>query len=203
MQIKEEQNNFFLLNIFLVVIGMTHYAQINHAAKQGDIIEIGCIREPDEVPEDGFSTVYLAQYAKDNNRNFISWDTNLQNVRMARTALGSRDLNPLSVIKGDGEEALKATPHNEIAFLYLDSHRNPAFTLNQYKAANLLPGAIVCVDDAYHYDEGFKFGKATFLKQLFEQKAINHQLVPTFSNGAYQNYMLVAQIVDGKGPGVY
>lgn len=173
---------------------------LNKAPPTGLIIECGCIRELEEQIEDGFSTVYLAQYAKDNGRDFSSFDISIDNVLKAKNTLKKRGLFP-SVYCKDGTKAIKYISNNPfskpISFLYLDSHRHPSFSLEQYMMAKLIPGSIVCIDDAFEYD-GFQYGKATFLKQLFEKQNIEHSLEPTFSNNVYQNYMLVAIIKNGK-----
>lgn len=60
----------------------------------------------------------------------------------------------------DGASALSGV--GPIAFLHLDSSDNPEDTFAQYVAAELLPGAVVVVDDA-QASHGNAFGKATRL----------------------------------------
>ncbi len=160
-------------------------------------VEIGCIREDHEVPSDGYSTVHMARYCIEHDLQFVSVDANEENVAIARTALRKElggSASPLPgapvVIHLDGEKYLKAC--NPISFLYLDSHRDPEYSLNQFLVANLVPGAVVAIDDAHPYD-GWEYGKATDLIKLFDAEEIKWKIVPTHP----QFKMVIARIVDG------
>ncbi len=165
-------------------------------APNGLIVEIGSVRQENEVEEDGFSTVYLASYANDNNLDFHSYDNEQPTVDLANMVLQRNGLNQLVECR-DGVEALKSL--GPISFLYLDSHKNPQFSLDQYRAANLAPGAIVCIDDTHSY-EGWEFGKATYLIDLAERSSLPFDIVDTFES-YYKTAMTIIQIPESKVSG--
>jgi len=157
-------------------------------------VEIGCIREDHEVPSDGYSTVHMARYCAERGIYFRSVDANEDNVKIARAVLRreiSSDPDTDELVKlYDGEKWLKAC--SPISFLYLDSHRDPEYSLNQFCAAKLVPGAVVAIDDAHSYD-GWEYGKATDLIKLFDAEGIKWKIVPTHP----QFKMVIARILDG------
>jgi len=171
-----------------------------HLAPTGLIVEIGCIRQDREVPEDGFSTIYLAKFTHQNTPfyTFRSFDNSESTCIMANRVLGEHDL-PYRVEWQDGKEAVKEV--GPIGFLYLDSHKDPFFSFEQYKAAELVPGAIVAIDDTHRIDQ-YKFGKATLLIQVFEARDIKFEIVPTFENENYKTGMTIAKFPEGKQSGV-
>jgi len=165
---------------------------VNIAPQEGVFVEIGCIREDHEVPTDGYSTVYLARYCQQHGIVFESYDINAENVAMANDVLEREGLSR-RVFVNDGVKALKLHHHEPISFLYLDSHRDPTFSMLQYNAAWLAPGSVVAIDDAHAYDD-FKFGKATDLKTIFDDDGINYKILPTEQGFK----MLIAKIPRGK-----
>lgn len=162
-------------------------------APEGLMVEIGCIREPKEVPQDGFSTYYLGTYAKEKELVFRSFDVNPDNVFMGNKVLTDAGCKP-TVDIADGKEILPTL--GPIAFLYLDSHRIPQYSLEQYIAAELMPGAVVCIDDANTYD-GYQFGKATMLIDLWNNVGIQWKLQVTEPGFG----MVWATIPEGKQSG--
>lgn len=167
-------------------------------APDGLIVEIGCVRQDHEVPEDGYSTVYLARYAREKGCSFKSFDNEQQTVYLANRLLNQEGFLPL-VECIDGVDAL--TQETEpIVFLYLDSHRDPQFSMDQYLAAELAPGAIVAIDDTHAYEQ-WEYGKATNLIALAVARELPFDIVPTFSNQQYQTAMTIIQIPDGKAKG--
>jgi predicted O-methyltransferase YrrM len=166
-------------------------------APPGLCVEIGCIREDHEVLEDGYSTYYLARHCKTYDRIFVSYDIEQKCVDIANDMLERYMLNPI-VKKADGKIALKQS--GPIAFLFLDSHRHPSFSLEQYREAELVPGAILIVDDAQPIDD-HEFGKAQFIKEIFDHNNIPYEIVDTANNKNYQWRSLVAVIKNGKKAG--
>ena len=162
------------------------------APQTGLFVEIGCIREDHEVPSDGYSTVHMARYCIERGIHFLSVDHNEGNVSIARSVL-ARELGvdgEIFVLRDDGQSFLKQ--YENISFLYLDSHRDPEYSLNQFLVAKLVPGAVVAIDDAHPYD-GWEHGKATDLIKLFDAEEIKWKIVPTHP----QFKMVIARIVDG------
>lgn len=159
----------------------------------GLMVEIGCIRQEHEVPEDGFSTVHLARFAKSNGRIFLSFDNEQPTVDLANGVLKREGFKSLVECK-DGIQALNEL--GLISFLYLDSHKDPQFSFNQFKAAELAPGAIVAIDDTHEYEK-WKFGKATSLIALAEENDWPFDIVPTFK-GWYETAMTILQFPNGK-----
>ena len=156
-------------------------------------IEIGCIREKKEVPEDGFSTYYLAKFCKENNKIFKSFDIEKNNVDIANEVLLSHGFDPI-VKQQDGKEALLEC--GPIDFLFLDAHRIPAISYDQYIVAELAKNAIVVIDDAHTFDNN-EFGKATYLIYLFKKYNIPYEIkdtCPGFKTA-------IAYIKDGKKSG--
>jgi predicted O-methyltransferase YrrM len=149
----------------------------------GTAVEIGCIRESIEVPQDGFSTVYLAIHCEEHNVPFYSVDIFYENIDKARSALDSNKLYKAELICCDGKDFLQQWniyDRGLISFLYLDSHRDPQYSLDQFLAARdkLAPDAIVAIDDAHVYD-GFDYGKATYLIDLFKKENIKYKILST------------------------
>ena len=148
------------------------------AAPPGLVVEVGSLREPTEVSTDGFSTFYLARRCEELAREFRSFDLNPHAVQVANRVLREAGLKA-KVELGNGKTALSGL--GPIAFLYLDSSDDPNDTLEQYVAAELLPGALVVVDDAQAY-RGQAYGKSTHLIETFEAKEIPripYRLQPT------------------------
>jgi hypothetical protein len=83
-----------------------------------------------------------------------------------------------------------------ISFLYLDSHRDPQYSYDQYIEAALAPGAVIAIDDAQPYD-GYPLGKATLLVELFKKEGIACRLVPTEPGFG----MVIAKFPNGKEHG--
>ena len=159
----------------------------------GLMVEIGSVRQEKEVPEDGYSTIYLAQAAQEQGRVFHSFDNEQPTVDLANQLLESKNLKPI-VEKKDGSQAVKDL--GPISFLYLDSHKDPRYSLDQFRAATLAPGAIVAIDDTHEY-EGWKFGKATYLIELAERSGWPFDIVPTFES-YYKTSMTIIQMPEGK-----
>ncbi|MCK5610093.1 hypothetical protein KAR91_49930 [Candidatus Pacearchaeota archaeon] len=160
---------------------------------KGLMIEIGCIRQEQEVPEDGFSTIHLAHLAEREGRTFCSFDNEQPTVDLANRVLKREGFKPLVECK-DGVQALNEL--GPISFLYLDSHKDPQFSLDQFRAAELAPGAIVAIDDTHEYEQ-WKFGKATSLIALAEANDWPFDIVPTFK-GWYQTATTIIQFPNGK-----
>lgn len=163
-------------------------------APEGAALEVGCIREEREVVEDGF-TPYLAKRCEAEGRPFFSVDTDPKSVDIANKVLGQHKLKQV-VECHDGFQYIRENTR-AYAFLFLDSHRHPSFTFDQYRAAELLPGAVLIVDDCQPID-GFEFGKAHFVKALFDHHEIPYEIKKTADNGEYQWYSLCAIFKDGK-----
>jgi len=159
-------------------------------APNGLWVEIGGIRESKEVPQDGYSTYYLAKEAERRQCDFITIDKDLECSKIALKLLNLNNL-PGKVINGDGKiEVAKLPP---ISFLYLDSHRLPIFSAEQYIAAELVPGAVIAIDDCHEFD-GFKFGKGTNLVSIFEHQNITWSIADTEPGFK----MIVAYFPEGK-----
>lgn len=144
-------------------------------APPGPVVEIGCLRQPSEVPSDGHSTLYLAKACAERGRAFSSFDRDPLVVDVANRVLEEAGL-PLMARVADGVEALGGI--NAIAFLYLDSSDDPADTFRQLAAAELAPGAIVMIDDAQQTG-GQLMGKATLVVKHCGRRGLPFDLVPT------------------------
>ena len=123
-------------------------------------VEIGCTRKAAETADDGYSTIYLAREAKAWHGLLHSVELNPHNIRVARTAVTTRDLsNSVRFHKKRGANWLKdfAGP---IDFLYLDGSDDVETNLDEFEAAEtkLSPEAVVCIDDCHAYS-GRRFGK--------------------------------------------
>lgn len=166
-------------------------------APKGIAFEAGCIREDHEVVEDGFSTPFIVDVCVKQKRLVMSCDTEQAHVDIANAVLKERGL-PEVVQCLDAKHGIAVA--DPIAFLFLDSHRHPAFTLDQYRAAELVDGAIVIIDDAQPIDE-FKFGKAQFVKDFFDFHGIPYEIIETHSNDMYTWASMVFTLEDGKPAG--
>jgi hypothetical protein len=165
-------------------------------APKGPVAEIGCIRHEAEAPTDGFSTYWLARRCRELTRPFRSFDLDPRAVGLARAILEKEGL-PGVVECRDGVEALR--DRGPLAFLYLDGPDNPSQVLEQYRAAELLPGAVLVVDDAHNYWCG-PHGKATALVRHFEGLPL--PLVPYRIVATEPGYTaLVATFPSGKARG--
>lgn len=144
-------------------------------APPGPVVEIGCLRHPQEVPSDGHSTLYLARACAEQRRLFASVDRDPLVVDVANRVLAEAGL-PLLAQVADGVEALGQM--GGIALLYLDSSDDPGDTLAQLAAAELLPGAIIVIDDAQ--PTGVQMlGKATQVVQHCGRRGLPFDLVAT------------------------
>lgn len=131
--------------------------------KGSTIVEIGCVRRENEVPSDGYSTVYLAREAVTRGWIFHSIDIDQTSVSIARGLVSDY---PTVVHKGEGARTLKRLDLL-VSGLYLDGSADPGEALKQYRAARLAPRAVVVIDDAQRL-HGRDFGKAADLvSQLF------------------------------------
>lgn len=153
------------------------------APKGGALVEIGCIREEHEVPTDGYSTVYLARQAEEEGHPFYSVDLFHENIDKARRVLNREGLEKAELVCCDGKAFLEQWDVEErgrISLLYLDSHREPRYSHDQFIAVRdkLAPGAVVAIDDAHEYD-GHAYGKATDLVKFFEEEDWSYKILPT------------------------
>jgi len=144
-------------------------------APEGAIAEVGCIRHRIEIPGDGFSTYYLARWARERGVPFTSFDKDAGVVRSANALLETKGLPPC-VKHQDGAQGVRSL--GPLAFLYLDSSDDPGDTLSQFLAAQLIPGAVVVVDDAQAHGENM-MGKATLLAQHLREVGVPYEVVPT------------------------
>jgi len=145
-------------------------------APLGLFVEIGCIRHEIE-DEDGWSTLYLAKYCSDRNKQFMSFDNDLESVRIANAVLQNNNL-PQCVSHKDGTKAIEGVNCYAISYLLLDSHKNPSFSFEQYKAAELVPGAVLIVDDAQKIDD-WSYGKADFIQKIFYKQRREYEIIET------------------------
>lgn len=166
-------------------------------APPGFVVEIGSTREAEEKSYDGFSTYYLARRCKELGRPFRSFDVAREVVRVANSGLEKTGLPP-SVELGNGKEVLPGL--GPIAFLYLDSSDDPRDTLEQWLASELLPGAVVVVDDAHEYG-GNSYGKATLLVESV-LLGVLPQIPHTFHRTEPGYTALVLSLPQGKNSGV-
>jgi predicted O-methyltransferase YrrM len=153
-------------------------------APAGLFAEIGCIREDHEVPQDGFSTVYLAKYCEGAGNEFISVDVEQKHVDIANAVLKDRGL-PQVVRKEDGEKFLREL-ETPISFL-------PESSYYQFFEAGLAEGAVVVVDDAHNYDNQ-RHGKATYLVAMLDKQGRKYEIRQTEPGFA----MLTFEVPNGK-----
>jgi len=146
-------------------------------APVGPVFEVGCLRSEFESEEDGYSTLYLLNYCTNNDINFISIDNDKDTVELAKKVLNQHRLDEERILLGDGAETIKKLDRN-ISFLYLDSHKDPVYTLEQYKAACLNKGAILIIDDSQPI-ERWQFGKATLVKNVFDKYKVEYKIITT------------------------
>lgn len=144
-------------------------------APKGLVVEIGCLREAHERPSDGFSTYYLCRRCLELKVPFKSFDLEPKVVELANEVLRAHDL-PQAVELADGQAILPTL--GPICCLYLDSSDKPEDTLNQFIAAEFLPGSVVLVDDVQPYF-GNRYGKATSLIKHFHEAGLIYKIYPT------------------------
>lgn len=154
------------------------------------VVEIGCIRMEQELPSEGYSTLYLAQACRDVRCAFLSVDTNPGHVETARAVLVSHGIsNRLRGIKvevGDGLEVLDnwglREPCPPIDLLYLDGGGAPGVHLAQLQAAMMFLSdqAIIIVDDC-HPHGGNAMGKGTELIPWAEAEGMHVEIRSTFA----------------------
>jgi predicted O-methyltransferase YrrM len=144
-------------------------------APNGLWVEIGCIREDHEVPQDGFSTFHLAKTAQKRGCRFITIDKGQACTAIATKILSEHELSG-EVILGDGKDEVKKL--GPISFLYLDSHRLPIFSAEQFREAELVPGAIVVIDDCHAFDN-MAYGKGDILIRVFNANGIKWEIKDT------------------------
>ena len=132
----------------------------------GIAVEIGCLRHHEEDVDDGFSTYHLCRNCVSMGKTFYSFDNEITNVNMANTVLREHGL-PLVVQCQDGSRALSEL--SNISFLFLDSSMEES--LPQFNNANLVPNAIVIVDDFNQIGE-YPNGKATEIVKVLSEKQI-------------------------------
>ncbi len=144
-------------------------------AADGPVVEIGTIRTAEEVPTEGWSTLHLARACATAGRRFSSFDQNPDAVDLANGILRRRGLVPVAAV-ADGVAAIRSA--GPIAMLYLDSSDDPMQTLEQYRAATFVPGAIVVVGDVQEYN-GNRLGKATLLAEELGQAGVEYSIVDT------------------------
>lgn len=145
-----------------------HLIKLLQKAPPGLLVEVGGIREPKEIPTEGFSSYYFALECKKSGRPFISCEIESANVKMARVMLAAYGLHP-EIVNADGKDFLSQC--GPVSFLYLDSSRFPAHTWEQYLAASIVPGGVVSIDDAHEID-GHEYGKAQYVVEHLKKSKI-------------------------------
>lgn len=143
-------------------------AAFDHLPAGAVIVEIGCVRTSQEVPSDGYSTVYLAEAAQEKDWAFYSIDSDPAAVANARTL--TEDL-PVSVQQADGATWLAGFVI-PISGLYLDGAADAAQAVDQYDAASLADDAMIVIDDIQpihedHHDP-LERGKGDLLLDVLE-----------------------------------
>lgn len=114
------------------------------------IVETGTIRRIELQYEqgDGHSTLYIAQWMRDNEveGEFYSIDLETLQAKKYLTELGLIDY--VEIITGDSAESL-VTFKDIITFAYLDSANDPDLILREFKTVwpKIVPGGCVMVDD--------------------------------------------------------
>lgn len=121
-----------------------------------------------EVPTDGASTFYLAKRCFETQRPFRSFDADERAAARARSFLLQSGL-PDVVECREGAAALSDL--GPVSFLYLDGSDSPSEALEQLRAAELAPSAVLVVDDAQS-SRGRPYGKATLLVRSFEESLV-------------------------------
>lgn len=106
-------------------------------------VEIGCVRFPEEIASDGYSTVYLAEAAKENGWELHSIDIDAAAVQNAQALTENL---PNAVHHADGAAWLKEF-RGSIGGLYLDGAAQPQQAVDQYRAARLSDDAVIAIDD--------------------------------------------------------
>lgn len=114
------------------------------------IVETGTIRRTDPQYEqgDGHSTLYIAQWMRDNEVEGEFHSIDLE-TRIADSWLKAFDLRGyVNLVKGNSLDVLKTAP-NVITFAYLDSANDAELTLAEFKTVwpKIVPGGCVMVDD--------------------------------------------------------
>lgn len=154
-------------------------ASIAHLGEGDVMVEIGCVRAPNEIPSDGYSTVYLAQAAKVQGFTFHSVDIDPNAVQIARHLTAGL---PAQVHLGDGAEWLQEQADlpqiRSIDALFIDGAASPEEALSQYDAALLDPEAVVIVDDIQAIDT-YVQGKGTELLTALERDGFEVQIYAT------------------------
>lgn len=134
----------------------------SHLPADAVVVEIGCVRSANEVPTDGYSTVYLAAAALEHGWGFHSVDYNMDAIRTAEAATGGQGV---TLHLADGTEWL--TGFGKIDLLYLDGSISPEEAVQQYEAATLVWDATVVIDDVQQIG-GHAHGKGDALLERLD-----------------------------------
>ncbi len=145
-------------------------------APPGLMVEVGCLRTQIEYTTDGWSTMYLARAAEDRGREFVSFDTNFDAVKLCNRLLSDAGLTPCVELR-DGGEGLGGL--NRVAFLHLDGSDDPTEALQQLLGVSLASGAVLCVDDAHYRGDNLPYGKATLIVEHLKREAVSFEIRDT------------------------
>ncbi len=134
------------------------------APDAGIWVEVGCVRIPEELQSEGWSTVHLSVAAGGRGIPFYSVDKDANALMVAQESVQAHgDGHKTTFVLDTGREFLGRN-EQAIGFLYLDGGGGPGETLAEFmEAERLLRGnAIVAIDDCQSHG-GFVHGKGTDL----------------------------------------
>jgi len=148
---------------------------LDHLTVPGDIVETGCLRNPDSWAGDGCSTIILAEAAQRSGRKFLTIDKSQEALDTAVAEVAKADLYEPEFdhefLRYDSVEVLEKLDR-PIVFLYLDSldaYLEGAAQHQQKELIaawpNLVPGAIVLLDD------NVRGGKTRLSEELLQMNA--------------------------------
>ena len=131
-----------------------------------NIVETGTLRNSANKIGDGWSTLYMAEWAKKHNSHLTSVDIDPKAIDVARKVLAERGLlKNVDLLRADSVSVIEALKP-PIDFVYLDSAGNDiteesianALNLVEYQAVSdkLDSPALVVIDDCYEV-EGFPY----------------------------------------------
>lgn len=125
------------------------------------IVEVGCIRHPEEREGDGWSTLYLAHWAWIYGGTVTSIDTNADHIRTAKGVLAANLPEAAAVQFLHGPAEMLLPELGFIDFLYLDGPNDPLLCRDHFDQAQdkLRKAGTVVVDDC----EGDLYGKGHYI----------------------------------------
>ncbi|MCH8067497.1 MAG: O-methyltransferase [Nanoarchaeota archaeon] len=134
-------------------------------SKAKNILEIGA--------SNGYSTIWLAEAAKQNNGKVTTIEISENKIKMAKENFNRAKLKNIKIIHGD---ALKEIPKlkEKFDFMFIDAIKRDYIKYLKLNEKNLKKGAVIVADNAIIFKEKMKH----YLNYLQNNKNYSSVLVP-------------------------